>query len=367
MTRLALMFAVLVLLVLGWPGGAWAAEPSGYTLPETVVAATVKGDGSVRVVEDHTYRFVQGGHGAYLDVPQVDGARVSDVVVEEGGSAYELSGTPELGVERPAGTYAEGDCTGGAHRVVWYFAAEPGATRTFRVSYTLRRGVTAYDRHAFLHLPVWGSGWRQDLELLRVSVKLPRKGAKGGREVYRVYGRGVHVGLSRDRRTAAGSARGVAAGRAVSLDLAFPAAQLAKAGDGMVRRKGSGAGVLAGLKEKVPEAGVSAECLMGGMPAFPVRDAYSSGGGGTRAQSDYTGLLLAGLVIVIVVTGLASKGRRGAGGGASYRRRHHHHHTWGSSGASGGSGFSDSGSSSGDSGGSGGSGSSSSDGGGGAW
>ncbi|NRQ40074.1 DUF2207 domain-containing protein, partial [Nonomuraea sp. NN258] len=312
---------VLGLGTLITPGAAPAAEPAAYTLPETVVRATVAADGSVRVDEDHVFRFARAGHGAYVDVPQLDGAEVTDVTVTEGETAYRRSGTPELGVDRPADTYADDACMNGARRVVWYFAAEPETTRTFRVSYTLKRAVSVHDRHAFLHLPVWGSGWQQELGLLRVSVRLPRKAKggndKGGKEEYRAYGRGFRAALTRDRGGAGGSVKNVAAGQAVSLDLAFPAAQLTGADDdAVVRREGSGAAALAKLRKKVPAAGTTAPCVMAAsLPTFAYDgDTYSSGGG-SRSNGDPWWILWLGLLLVLVVAGMLGKGMSREGGG----------------------------------------------------
>ncbi|WP_433435563.1 DUF2207 domain-containing protein [Nonomuraea sp. CA-141351] len=356
------------------PAPAAAAAPS-YTLPKTVVTATVNGDGTVKVVEDHTFRFSEAGHGAYVDIPRLGGTEVENVTVGEGKALYHAEGTPELNVARPEETFAEGDCTDGPHRVVWYFSAEPGTTHTFRLAYTLRGAVTAYEKHAFLHLPLWGSGWKRDLDELRVSVRLPRA-AKGGHQQYRAYGRsdsGFKPALSKDKRTVTGTARDVAAGHPVSLDLALPTAQLTD----VTPEKGTGAARLAKLEKSVPEAATTSQCVLDSVEEedhVPPETFSDTGSSSTGFGGFFIGLV----VVVGLIFFIGSLIRRaGAAGGWTYGtsrprnhyRHTHHSHTWSSgSSSSGFSSSSDSGSSgSSDSGGSGSSGSSSSDGGGGAW
>ncbi|GAA3254724.1 DUF2207 domain-containing protein [Nonomuraea helvata] len=372
-----MLIALGSVLVLA-PVPAAAAAPS-YTLPETVVTATVNRDGTVKVVEDHTFRFSAAGHGAYVDIPRLGGTEVENVTVGEGQAQYRAEGTPELNVERPGETFAEGDCTDGPHRVVWYFSAEPGSTHTFRLAYTLKSAVTAYKKHAFLHLPLWGSGWKGGLDELRVSVRLPRA-AKGGHEQYRAYGRsdsGFKPALSKDRRTVTGTARDVAAGHPVSLDLAFPTAQLTD----VTPQKGTGAARLAKLGKSVPEAATTSECVLEGSAAeqdYEPLDAFSDTGSSPTESTGWMGIMFVLILIIAVVSLLARAGRAGGWSSGTSRPRSYHRHTyhshttWSSGsdssssssssgsydfGSSGGSSSSDSGSS----------GSSSSDGGGGAW
>ncbi|MER6944237.1 DUF2207 domain-containing protein [Nonomuraea sp. NPDC000554] len=195
-----------------------------YTLPNTVIAATVRGDGTVSVVEDHTFQFTDEVHGAYVDVPMAEGTRISDVTVAEGATRYQRGGEPELGAEGPDGTYAEAACTDeGPHRVVWHFTAAPRTSRTFRLAYTLNGAVTAYDRHAFLHLPVWGRNWLRDLDRLQVTVRLA--GDAGG--VHEAFGQPAgRLKASFTGPDATATAVDVPPGQAVALDLAFPRARL---------------------------------------------------------------------------------------------------------------------------------------------
>ncbi|MEU0569080.1 DUF2207 domain-containing protein [Nonomuraea sp. NPDC005983] len=214
-----------------------------YTLPKTVIAATVRGDGTVSVVEDHTFQFTDEVHGAYVDVPMAEGTRISDVTVAEGATRYQRGGEPELGAEGPDGSYAEVACTDeGPHRVVWHFTAAPRTSRTFRVAYTLKGAVTAYDRHAFLHLPVRGRNWLRDLDRLQVTVRLA--GDAGG--VHEAFGQPAgRLKASFTGPEATATAVNVPPGHAVALDLVFPRARLdlpGKPGSGqsaVVRKDGT--------------------------------------------------------------------------------------------------------------------------------
>jgi len=220
-----LAFALFAGLASATP--AIADEPI-YTLPGAKVTAQVAENGSVKVTQELTFRFNREGHGAYVDIPRPLLSSLTDIAVSENGRPYRKGPDAEIGVERPADTFGEKTCSvDGAHRVVWYFDAEPGSTRTFRVDYTMHRAVTAHDRHAFLQLPVWGENWSQTLDRLDVTVRLPRTGLPG--ETYLAKGYPADVlkaSVGGSRQVTEATAERVPGGHAVTLHLAFPAAQL---------------------------------------------------------------------------------------------------------------------------------------------
>ncbi|GGM72175.1 hypothetical protein GCM10010106_18090 [Thermopolyspora flexuosa] len=221
----ALTIALLAGLTCASPA---LADDPVYMLPRAVVTAKVAPDGSVAVTQDLTFSFNRAGHGAYVDVPRPVLSRLTDIAVSEDGRPYRKGADAEIGVERPPGTFGEKTCSAdGAHRIVWYFDAEPGSIRTFRVRYTMHRAVAAYDDHAFLQLPVWGRNWSQPLERLDVTVRLPRAGREG--EVYLAKGAPVEVlepVVGASRQVTKATAEDVVGGRPVTLYLAFPTAQL---------------------------------------------------------------------------------------------------------------------------------------------
>ncbi|MGI5286349.1 hypothetical protein ACQEVF_23825 [Nonomuraea polychroma] len=60
-----------------------------------------------------------------MDIPRTPQSTIENVRVRERGRSYSEEGTPEVGVNGPAGTFAQKSCeAAGAHRVVWYFDAD---------------------------------------------------------------------------------------------------------------------------------------------------------------------------------------------------------------------------------------------------
>ncbi|GAA5078835.1 putative membrane protein YgcG [Thermocatellispora tengchongensis] len=329
------------------PAPAAAAAPV-YTLPETVVTADVRDDGTVLVTEDHTFRFTGEGHGAYVDVPLGGDSSLSDVRVSENGTPYREEGTPELGVERPAGTYAETSCAFAfTHRIVWYFDAAPGSTRTFRVTYTLADAVEVYREHAFLHLPVWGARWQQPLDRLWVTVRVPDAGRKREGDVYAAFtetGSGLTAKVDASTRVTTAQAENVRPGTLLALDVAFPtrALDLPEEGSGDRRSDrrsdGDGDSQLQALRDGAWD---------------DERYTRGTGGCGSAESSAESGSSDGPLLqIALVVAGLIALsflmnrfwGSGGARPRSSYRRSHRGHgsSSWSSSG-SGSSGSSDSG------------------------
>lgn len=284
-----------------------AARDTVYSLPRTTVTATVAEDGSVGVVEEHTFHFSADGHGAYVDLPVTYRSRIEDVTVSEGGLAYRQEGTAELGVDRPAATFAQRDC-GGVHRVVWYFAAPGGSDRVFRIAYRLRGAVIAYDDHAFLHLPVWGRNWDPSLDRLEVSVRLPRAGRK--KETYAAFGRpGELLRPAFAKQIVSATAANVPGGQPVALDVAFPRKQLALSSDTAEDvRKGSGAASLRTLGSGPLVSSDSGS----GCPATPASASTSSSSGGV--------LSVLGTILAMVALLTLSILFRSGGTGSRYRQ-----------------------------------------------
>ncbi|MEU8248740.1 DUF2207 domain-containing protein [Nonomuraea sp. NPDC048916] len=203
-----------------------AAEPH-YTLPRTAVTATVNADGTVSVVQEHTFTFTAESHGAYVDIPRAAHVTVGDVTVSEDALPYRRGGVAEPGADGPDGGYTEQPCAH-SHRVVWHFTAAPRTTRTFRLGYTLRNAIIAYDRHAFLHLPVWGRYWPRDLDRLEVTVRLPRteQAAGGVHEAFGQPARRLTTSVGEAGQVTTATAQRVPRGHAAALDLVFPRERL---------------------------------------------------------------------------------------------------------------------------------------------
>lgn len=345
MRRSRLWTAVFVLLAVLTSATPALADDPHYTLPEAVVTAEVGDDGTVRVTQDLTFSFNGEGHGAYVDVPRFNMSTLSDITVSEAAHPYQKGPDAEIGVERPAGTFGEKTCsTSGAHRIVWYFDAAPGSTRTFRIGYTIRRAVTIHDEHAFLALPVWGRNWRQTLERLDVTVRLPRAGRKN--EEYIAQGDPADVleatvgGSKQETKATAENVRG---GRTVALHLAFPTAQLdlpanaASLTSSVRRMPGDGAALLEKLRDgKVPASFPGIDCPE--RSAAQKRDDKSTGT--VILQALVLIAIFAGYLVVRAVFGRGDHGdryRRGDRYHRPYRSRRRGGWSGGGSRSSGGS------------------------------
>ncbi|WP_049577838.1 DUF2207 domain-containing protein, partial [Nonomuraea sp. SBT364] len=174
---------MLVMVLAAWLLPQPVAGPH-VTQPRAAITATVRDDGTVAVVEEHTITYPRGGKGAYVDIPRAPEVVVEDVSVREN-TPYERVAPAEPDTGGRAGTFSERACgSDGPHRVVWHLAAAPGATRTFRLGYTLRNAVTVHGGHAFLYLPVRGTHWRGGVDLLEVTVRLPGAAAAGAHEAF---------------------------------------------------------------------------------------------------------------------------------------------------------------------------------------
>lgn len=321
-----------------------AADEPIYTLPGATVTANVAEDGSVKVTQELTFRFNDEGHGAYIDIPRPRLSGLTDITVSENGRPYRKRPGAEIGVERPSDTYGEQTCSvDGAHRVVWYFDAEPGSTRTFRVDYTMHRAVTAYERHAFLQLPVWGKNWSQTLDRLDVTVRLPRTGRAG--ETYLAKGEPADVlepTVNGSRQVTKATAEQVGGGRAVTLHLAFPAAQLdlpeESASSSPVRvREGDGEAQLDRMRKgEVAAAYLGTDC--------PLRSASGGGdstGFGEMFMESLVPLAIGVVLVVSFVQVVRNRDRdRGLAHHSRGRRRSSRSSYYSSSGStdSGGSG-----------------------------
>ncbi|MEU4575915.1 MULTISPECIES: DUF2207 domain-containing protein [Nonomuraea] len=218
------------------------------TQPRAEITATVRADGTVAVVEEHTLTYRSPGKGAYVDIPRAPGVVVEDVSVRES-AAYEQVAPAEPDSSGRAGTYSERACgTDGPHRVVWHLAATPGSTRTFRLGYTLKNAVTVFGGHAFLHLPVRGAHWRGGVDLLEVTVRLPGPPGSGGHQAFGQPASRLAAGPAGQVTRA--SARAVPGAQALALDLAFPPARLdlPSTGGKVLRGEGDGSATLAELR-----------------------------------------------------------------------------------------------------------------------
>src|SRR4029077_6345939 len=100
-------------------------------------------DGSVRVNERLTFFFSGTFHGAYRLIPSLGDQSISDVSVSENGTSYAPGASANVGSSGDPGTYGVEITPDGWTQVAWHFEAT-NTPRTFAISYTLHRYVTAY-------------------------------------------------------------------------------------------------------------------------------------------------------------------------------------------------------------------------------
>jgi hypothetical protein len=143
-----------------------------YDLPSAKVAAVVRPDGSVRVVETITFSFHGRYSGAFRDIPLAPGQSISDVRVSENGIPYQAGASTVLGSFGTAGSFGAVQLPD-RERIVWHYSAmdEP---RAFTLSYVLHGVLIVHPDVVDMNMNVWGDGWPATLGTLLASVTLPR-------------------------------------------------------------------------------------------------------------------------------------------------------------------------------------------------
>lgn len=149
-----------------------------YTAPRVNVLAEVDDIGDIKVTADYTLTFTRDDRSAYVDLPRTRNMFVDNISIKEGGTSYKSSFYSAIDSRGEPGLWGETFCEANApHRIVWYFDAKAGTTRTFRLGYTLKgSGTTSdYGAHTTVHLPVWAANWATPLNRLDVKLTFPRR------------------------------------------------------------------------------------------------------------------------------------------------------------------------------------------------
>jgi uncharacterized membrane protein YgcG len=184
---------VLLVVTLAALATAGPASAKSYSLSRAAITYRVRPDGSVQTAERLTFAFDGSFSGAYRLIPSVPPQSISRVSVSEPGTVYEPGGSAEVGSSSPPGTFGttvagNGDWT----QVAWHYAAQD-TSRTFTVSYVMRKYVTAYADVGDLYLQAWGDQWPVALRQLHVEVVLPGRVAARERRLFRVWGHPASV------------------------------------------------------------------------------------------------------------------------------------------------------------------------------
>ena len=147
-----------------------AARADSFYLDSADVAVDVQQDGSLGVSEGLQVSFSGDFHFGYRDIPLRAGESLVDPLVAERGLAYSRGNDTDLHAGAP-GTFGV-ERHGDGMRIVWYFTAGD-QTRSFTISYTLRRVAVAYDDVVDVNLKVWGDQWDEPLQRLSASRTPP--------------------------------------------------------------------------------------------------------------------------------------------------------------------------------------------------
>lgn len=203
MLAVALLAAHAVSGVTGLPGNAarfdgptLAYAAKGHECTSDTIHATVRGDGSVHVVDARTYEF-EGRYtltAAVLDPPPGGQVIVNGVsVIDDNGVTTSLAEVPFQGSWRTAGGPASGHyAVDLVNDTVYAFSTTEDAKKTFVFDYTYTNAVTRYADVSELYWQFVGPNWDVDTENVRAYVQLPVPAGQsvvGGENVY-AFGHG---------------------------------------------------------------------------------------------------------------------------------------------------------------------------------
>ncbi len=156
---------IVVFCCLLMPAAAWARS---YELLELNIEAQVGADAVVRITETHTVRFNGTYSGMYQTFNTSRGIAIKDLLVSEGGRAYELIPGETPG---PPGTYFVKESDDEV-LVDWSFSATD-EVREFQVSYTLHNAILKHNDVAEFYYQFVGTGWDLPREHVRIVLTLP--------------------------------------------------------------------------------------------------------------------------------------------------------------------------------------------------
>ncbi|HWB70875.1 MAG TPA: DUF2207 domain-containing protein, partial [Egibacteraceae bacterium] len=154
--------------------GVAAAQSRSYFISAVDIAAELRSDGSMRVVEQREFSYTGTYRGAFYTLPLRDGQQVSDFSLRDSTGVVYAPGSQD---DEAPGTYAV-EQSDDRFEVTWFYG-EPAADE--RRSYTLDYVVTgAGVRHADSSELYWkwvGSGWEVPTSRLEAELRLPEAAA----------------------------------------------------------------------------------------------------------------------------------------------------------------------------------------------
>ncbi|HET8894119.1 MAG TPA: DUF2207 domain-containing protein [Gaiellaceae bacterium] len=307
MSKSALVGTVVAAVALGV---APVAAAKSYHLTSANETFRILRDGSVLASETLTFDFSGHFHGADRLIPAAAGESIDDVQVSEGGAPYSPGADARVGSSGSPDTYGVMTTPAGWLQVAWHFDAQD-TTRTFIVSYRMRRYVRAYSDIGDLYLQVWGDQWAVPLDRLHADVIFPRAAtAIEKTQLVRVWGHpaSVHgsVAIAGPDRVSV-DASNVPPGHFVEVETTFPRGMLAPAGS-FVAKPGAGLAKVTAAEQRIYAS------PYGPSPA-PVAGGGGGGGGLGGILGWFLGLLLVPFALLARLFGF---GRGGSStGGAS--------------------------------------------------
>lgn len=163
-----ILFRIIALFLIG-PMAIEVAEVSAkgkrYSIDQISIQAEVLADGSLRIVEDRSYRFWGSFRWADYSLPLKKLGRVMEFELSENQERY------HPGTDESPGSYQISQNQERFY-VKWFYRAKD-ETRTFRLSYRVTDAVTVYDDVAEFYYKFVSEQNEQSIGAVEVTVKLP--------------------------------------------------------------------------------------------------------------------------------------------------------------------------------------------------
>ncbi len=169
---LAVLFSFLLVLLL-FPSYAAADDDRSFTCPEVLIEAEVLSDGSMLVAEKRTFNLRGRWRGMTQRIRLTPGVDFTDVLVSEGGAAYEQK--PPGTIDIPGIFFVDRDNK--YFYIDWSFDAY-NQVRTFVISYRVENAVVVHQDVAELYWQFIGDETDARIDYARVNLTLP-PGAAG--------------------------------------------------------------------------------------------------------------------------------------------------------------------------------------------
>ncbi len=161
-----IVFCLVVLIAIEVADAQAKAKGKRYSIDQIRIEAEVLGDGSLRIIEERSYRFHGSFRWADYSLRLTKLGWVSDFELSENGAAY------RPGDDQSPGSY-QLSMDKERFYVKWYYRARDEA-RTFRLSYRVTDAVVVYDDVAELYYKFVSEQNQKTIGAVDVTLKLPQ-------------------------------------------------------------------------------------------------------------------------------------------------------------------------------------------------